>query len=587
MRMRSRCVIGCWIVAMTPSEQRPDGDAVNREGVAGSTSVDSPLPAEGHAGDGVERRLHPLSWLFVLLTQLRHAVFPLVALLFIGGSDEESVGVALAAAGALLLAGYSVIWSFGFRYRIGTSELVVREGILDRTERHVPFVRIQNISQRRNPLHRLFGVAELRLESAGGTEPEARMSVITVAEAEAIEHLLRAHRRAAMPGESADGSDSPAAREASERLLVLPLAEVIRLGIISNRGMIAVAAMLGLLYQTGRDPRDVVLVREVWSIVESLLGERLAAAGPVELVLSASIMLILAFALLRVLSIMIAILRHYGFTLQSDGTRAGTEEGLLTRVRAGAALDRIQRLVVEESLLMRWLSRRAARVDVAGSTVALNEPSGTRFRWIAPIATPQVVTEVVARIAPRLSIERDDWRSLHPHAWRRMVVVPTALLMGLALVGVAVGFAPFAHDLLQHWPWTLIAPAWAIALALVWTHAFGWARFSRYALDERTLVFREGWLSRSWCAIELERIQGVVLSRSPADRWNGMSTLVVEVAGTGATEHSIEIRYLPADVAEALAAFARQRVPHDSRRRRSPGPDARLEVPGMPMSAAG
>jgi hypothetical protein len=65
-----------------------------------------------------------------------------------------------------------------------------------------------------------------------------------------------------------------------------------------------------------------------------------------------------------------------------------------------------------------------------------------------------------------------------------------------------------------------------------------------------------------------------------------MSTLVVEVAGTGATEHSIEIRYLPADVAGAMATFVRQRVPHDSRPLRTRGRDASVEVPGMPMSGA-
>lgn len=587
MRMRLRCVINCSIAAMTPSEQPPDGDAADGERARESAAGDSPLPAAALAGAGGERRLHPLSWLFVLLTQLRHAVFPLLVLVFIGGSDEESVGLALAALGALLLAVYSVIWSFGFRYRIGASELVVREGIFDRTERHVPFVRIQNVSQRRNPLHRLFGVAELRLESAGGTEPEARMSVITVTEAEAIERLLRAHRRASTPGDHAGEAAGLAAMVASERLLALPLAEVVRLGIVSNRGMIAVAAMLGVLYQTGRDPRDLVLVREVWALVEGLLGDRLAAAGPVELALSTSVLLLLAFALLRVLSILIAILRHYGFRLESDGTRAGTEEGLLTRVRAGAALERIQRLVVEESLLMRWLGRRAARVDVAGSAVAINETSGTRFRWIAPIATPQAITTIVGRIAPRLSIERDDWRSLHPEAWRRMVVVPSALLAGIALLGVAAGFLSTVQAVLQHWPWMLIVPAWAIALILVWVHALGWARFSAYAVDGETLVYREGWLSRRWHAIELERIQGVVLACSPADRWNGMSTLVVEVAGTSATEHSIEIRYLPAEVAEALAVFVRQRVRSDPRRLQTPGRDTDVDVPRMSMGGAG
>lgn len=554
---------------MTPSDPQASEDsaaAARGPGAAGGAPEVDARPAastgseSGPPGpDGADRRLHPLSWLFVLLTQLRHAVFPLIVLLFLGGRDDEAFGLALAAGGAVLLAIYSVVYAVAFRYRIGATELVVREGIFDRTERHVPFVRIQNVAQRRNPLHRLFGVAELRVESAGGTEPEARMSVVTVAEATAIERLLKERRRAAQADRATPGGPT-AEPVAAETLLALPLGEIVRLGLVSNRGMVAVAAMLGIVYQTGRDPRELVLVREVWPVVERLVGDRLAAAGTVELVLSALLLLLLAFAVLRVLSVAIAILRHYGFTLELSEGRAGTEEGLLTRVRAGAALDRIQRVVVEESLLMRWLGRRAARVDVAGGIVAVNEPAGSRFRWIAPIATPGAIDGVIERLTPSLSLVREDWRPLHPQAWRRLVVAPTMLLVALALVGLAAAGGPLAGTFLAHWPWPVIAVAWPLAMLLVWWQAFGWTRFSRYGLDARTLAFREGWLARRWTVIETARIQGVVVRAGPLDRWNGMATLVVEVAGTAPTEHGVEIPFLRADEAEALAATLRRRV---------------------------
>lgn len=572
---------------MTPSEpHRPGDEAASAPPAAaadggvpdvGATPPAAPESTASVHADAGERRLHPLSWLFVLLTQLRHAVFPLVVLLFLGGRDDEAFGLALAAVGAVLLAIYSVVYAIAFRYRIGATELIVREGIFDRTERHVPFVRIQNIAQRRNPLHRLFGVSELRVESAGGTEPEARMSVVTVAEAAAIERLLRERRRAACGGANAAEVATDAAD--AERLLALPLGEVVRLGLVSNRGMVVVAALLGVVYQTGRDPRDLVLIREIWPVVERMVGDRLAGAGQLELALSAGVMLLLAFAVLRVFSVAIAILRHYGFILELSEGRAGTEEGLLTRARAGAALDRIQRVVVEESLLMRWLGRRAARVDVAGGIMAVNEPTGSRFRWIAPIATPGAIDAVVARLAPALSILREDWRPLHPLAWRRLAVAPSVLLVGLGLFGVAAATGPLASAFFGDWPWVAIAVAWPLAMLLVWWHAFGWARFSRYALDARTLAFREGWLGRRWSVIELARIQGVVVRASPLDRWNDMATLVVEVAGTAPTEHGIEIPFLPADEARSLAATLRGRL-------RAGGAGAIAATPGVVAGAA-
>ena len=62
-------------------------------------------------------------------------------------------------------------WSY--RYRLDKDELVIREGIVFRNERHIPYTRIQNIDCVQNPLHRLLRVSEVRLETAGGEKPEA------------------------------------------------------------------------------------------------------------------------------------------------------------------------------------------------------------------------------------------------------------------------------------------------------------------------------------------------------------------------------------------------------------------------------
>ena len=124
-------------------------------------------PPPGAAAD--ERRLHPWSWLFVLLQQLRHFFVPLVALLFVGGGWGDSylawplVGVAGLVAAA--------VWQyFTYRYRVDEDRLVVREGVFERKVRQVPFARIHNVTLHQTLLHRAFGVAEVRLESAAGTK---------------------------------------------------------------------------------------------------------------------------------------------------------------------------------------------------------------------------------------------------------------------------------------------------------------------------------------------------------------------------------------------------------------------------------
>lgn len=53
-------------------------------------------------------------------------------------------------------------------YRIGSHDLTIREGIANVREMTMSFNKIQNIEIIQGPLQRFFGIADLRVESAGG-----------------------------------------------------------------------------------------------------------------------------------------------------------------------------------------------------------------------------------------------------------------------------------------------------------------------------------------------------------------------------------------------------------------------------------
>ncbi len=106
-------------------------------------SLPPPLPASLPAG-GEDHRLHPWSWLFVLLMQLRHYFLPLVALLVFGQRGERDPMwaqlIPLSAIAALVLV--SVLQYLSYRYRIGSDAITVRSGLLARNRREIPFARI-------------------------------------------------------------------------------------------------------------------------------------------------------------------------------------------------------------------------------------------------------------------------------------------------------------------------------------------------------------------------------------------------------------------------------------------------------------
>ena len=75
---------------------------------------------------------------------------------------------------------------FSYRYQLRADEMVVRQGVLFRNERRIPYSRIQNVDLVQNPLHRIARVAVVRLETASGGKPEAVMRVLSL---DAIQEL--------------------------------------------------------------------------------------------------------------------------------------------------------------------------------------------------------------------------------------------------------------------------------------------------------------------------------------------------------------------------------------------------------------
>ena len=118
------------------------------------------------------RRLHPLSLVFRIGTAARRMLFPLVALFFVSRGQGTELWLAVLFVPSVVAAIVSYV---SYAYRLGDDELVIRQGIVTRNERHVPYARIQNIDLVQGLLQRWLAVAEVRFETASG---EDRKSVV-------------------------------------------------------------------------------------------------------------------------------------------------------------------------------------------------------------------------------------------------------------------------------------------------------------------------------------------------------------------------------------------------------------------------
>jgi putative membrane protein len=481
-----------------------------------------PMPFEQPAAETPEQRLHPLSWLFELLNVLKQFILPILFLLFTGkGSNYELWGLL----GIGFMVPLAVARYVSFRYRIGLVRVVIRSGLLHKTVRDIAFTRIQNVTLHQGLLHRLMQVAEVRLETGGGEKEEGRMRVLGLRQAQQLQRIIRSHDKAA-PADPQQGSETAPSTETV--LLQLPTRELLKLGLISNKGMILVAAAVGGIMQLDwKLPRTAV--RDAGGWLQDHSGD-LAGNGVVSYAVGGASLLLAAFILLRLISMLQAVLHYHGYVLSGDDHRLSISRGLLNRFNGSLPRTRIQAWTLQQGWLQRRFRRFALRVDAAAGGSVRNEHMESHWQ-LAPIADDEGIARIIGAVMPGDAWPIGHWQPLHPNAWKREFKAP-ALFLLIPLVGLVFWFHAWGLLLLLAYPW-------------LWLQSKQWAKHAGYSHANGLIAVREGWIGKTWRFAEVRKVQAVYLRQSPFDRRYGMATVLCDTVNAGSFEPPLAVRYLP------------------------------------------
>jgi putative membrane protein len=508
-----------------------------------------------------DRRLHPLAIVLRVIARMRRTAVP--SLLAVVGA--ERLGVSLPVALGVLLVGH-VALAFAhylvFRYRFEARELVIRSGVLFRSERHVPYARIQNLDAVQNLVHRMFGIFEVRVQTGSGSEPEAVLEAVSADQREVMRRCVFGDVRArdaragdaragdARAGDSRAGDtraddtraddtragDAPPEAEASPAvrhvLIELSPREVIATGLVEHRGLALMAAAFGVLWQSGLADKLLERLTGYEDLGERAVRELVSWAGagghePTRI----AVTIVVLFLVVVTLSVSWAVVRLHGFTLVKSGDDLHAQHGLFTRVVAAIPQRRIQTLTLREGPLHRAVRRITVEAATAGGGDDATRDARCR---LAPLIAPAAVPALLAEVAPDMRPGQLVWQPLDERAERRVRV--RALVASAAVAAICVP--------LVGW-WTA-----AIAIGLVaWTivYARQYVRHARWALDDNIVAFRRGWLWRRTTIARLAKLQVVTLEESPFDRRYAMASVGIDTAGA-----SVKIGLLPRDTAVTL-----------------------------------
>jgi putative membrane protein len=281
-------------------------------------------------------------------------------------SEEGLVGLGVLAVVLPVVVVLAYLAWRAMRYRLTDTELQVDSGVLTRRQRRVPLARLQSVDVVQPFTARLLGLAELRLEVAGGGSTEAPLQYLSEGDAQRLRlELLQA--AAGRRGEVEEGA--PPAPEPPELLLVAVPAPPLVWSALLGPPLWTVASLLVLSVVVALvDPRGLAVVA--------------LTAGPLLLGVVTTTARRLA--------------TEYGFRLSESPDGLRIRHGLLETRSATVPPGRIQVVRVREPLLWRRFGWVRVEVDVAGYAAGGGEQLSTSA--LLPVAPRELALALVARL---------------------------------------------------------------------------------------------------------------------------------------------------------------------------------------------
>lgn len=366
-----------------PERRVPAGGSDSEQPVG---SVITGQPALEVSGE----RLHPLTpfvkgWGYFLVAALAMANNESLR------SNLQLAGIGLLAVlvGGILLGALS--WWFT-KWQLTDEAIRVDSGFLFRRTRIIRFDRIQAIDVAQPFVARLFGMAELRMDVAGGGKSDGRLSYFTADEAGKLRSVLlyRAKGEHALQHQQQDDQPEP------EPLLVVPTKRLLGATLLSST---VVASAGGL----------------VWLIVATTVFD-------FHIGLFAGVPLLLGV----VQPIWKQVVGNHNFTLSETHDGLRTKRGLFDLQRQTIPPGRVQGLLITEPLIWRLLGWSRVDLDIAGVVGGQGDDENDRQgAQLLPVGDRQEVAGVLARILPGLDLSRIELhraperaKRLRPIGWR-------------------------------------------------------------------------------------------------------------------------------------------------------------------------
>ncbi|MEM1217524.1 MAG: PH domain-containing protein [Bacteroidota bacterium] len=484
-------------------------------------------------------RQSPVAIILILLRLVRtlfRQLWPLLLVLLfnprgeVGGYITPFI-IGIAAISALR----SIISYFRYYFYIQDRELIIERGVLQHTRTAIPFDRIQSISLNQGPIHQLFGVSSLDIDTAGSSGSELSITALSVQEANQLRTYVLSQRAPISSQEVSDDESeeevSPSIAPTSKKLLLeLNIPDLLKIGVSQNH--LRTAGILFAFSLSVLDDLEQVVGPEIYKMMEERFGEIFTSFIWASVIL-AVFFLIISFAL----SLLFSVLRNYQLRFYRTDIGFQMQAGLLDRREQTISLPKIQFIRWSANPFQRFFKLYRLRLYQASSIAVSAQGAMT-----VPGCYDAQLKNVQEAYFPDWSETEKTLHGVSRYLVRRRFIIHGLLPAGLFFL---INLGSPLQGIIGGVFWLIFSYFWNVRYQRYW----------KIWLSEIGVEAHYGLLTRHRYLLHWRHLQSTKVRQSFIQkRLDVADLLLYTAAGT------LHIPYLPVEKAKAIRDFILYRV---------------------------
>ncbi|HLA56497.1 MAG TPA: PH domain-containing protein [Flavobacterium sp.] len=462
------------------------------------------------------QRQSPIGILVMFFDTVRHfavGLWPLLVLMFIK-SDEMSAFLVIGGIALLFLlitvTAYLKYLNFTFFIDEASDEFIINDGIFNKTKTVIQLDKIQQVNITQSLLQRIIGVHALDVDTAGGSEKEAKIKAVSHNLALALKaKLLENERKQPIVAQATSQPVEETQASEATPFIKISLMTLLKVGITSNY-IRTVGIILAFFFS-------------IWDNVQHFAGDDSFEHNYFDdyfaahtIIQSALVLIIVLLVFVLVVNVLRVILRYFDFKIARQRGSLLLSFGLINTKSTIIKPEKVQIIAVTRNYFQKKMNILELKIKQASSNIKEENRNAIDIPGCNETERDAILKLLFDVIPEKGLMLKPNWRKLG-FAIFLIIILPLSGFFAMAS-GVETRFYEFAY----------LVPVYVIFALLVLCFGF---RNYRLFINDRFVIKQSGAWDITNEIVELHKIQAITTSQLFWHKTADIGYLTIHTAG--------------------------------------------------------